>query len=236
MLPLVAALLAFTLAAPASPAAPAAAAPKGRGNPVLARGVRTPVVGVAAAVRMGVLVGNGGVFVQPPLGFGFGLDLRYHALPIGAARLGFELQAGHDRFGDRRSFVVDQDGVPTTVVRPLLLSHTDLTLGPSLQIPARVLFIELGGGVGLAVSSFRRPWSERPQDDEQVVGYDALVRGDAALAIPIVRDQGIRLGVAVNKIFSKRRVIGDPSDPAATPDTAVFDLYLDVVLAYQAWF
>ena len=224
---LAAAALALAVAAP--PASGAAARPE----PALRRPARAPVIGVAAAARLGVLVGNGGALIQPPLGFGFGLDLRYHALPLGAARLGLGLSAGHDRFADRRSFVIEVDGAPVTVERPLVLHHSDLTVGPSLQIPARVLFIEIGGGGGLAVSSLRRPTRADPAGDEQVVGYDGMVRGDVALGIPIVRDQGLRIGAALGKIFSKKRIA---IEPGGTPDTAIFDLTLDVSVAYQAWF
>ena len=211
-----------------------------RRNPVLQRSIRTPVFGVAALARLGVLAGNGGVFVQPPIGYGFALDLRYHALAIANSRLGFQFTAGHDRYQDRRVFsYVDESGEAQEVTRFTTLGHTDISLGPSLQIPIRVLFLEAGVSGGLAVSVFRRPRNVDPGDDDEVVGYEPLLRGDLALGVPIRNNQGIRLGVDVVKIWSpeKNWVVTDVDAPVDTPpDAPVFDLYLDVLLAYQAWF
>ncbi len=211
-----------------------------RRNPVLQRSIRTPVFGVAALARMGILAGNGGVFVQPPLGYGFAIDLRYHALPIANSRLGFQFTAGHDRFQDRRVFsYIDEGGETQEVTRFTTLGHTDITLGPSLQVPIRVVFLELGASGGLAVSIFRRPRNVEPADDDELVGYEPMLRGDVALGVPIRNNQGIRLGVTVNKIWSpeKNWIVTDVDAPVDTPpDAPVFDLYLDVLLAYQAWF
>ncbi len=220
--------------------AEASPATQRRRNSVLQRSPKQPVFGVAALARLGVLAGNGGVVIQPPLGFGFALDIRYHALPIAGARLGLQFTAGHNRFQDRKTFTfTDEKGDTQELRRFTTLGHTDLTLGPSLQIPLRVLFLEMGVSGGLAVSLFRQPRSIDPKDDVEVVGYEPMLRGDIALAIPIRRNQGIRLGVDVVKIWSpeKNWIISDPTAPIDTkPDTAVFDLYLDVLLAYQAWF
>lgn len=224
--------------------AEASPATQRRRNSVLQRSPRQPVFGVAALARLGVLAGNGGVVIQPPLGFGFALDIRYHALPIANARLGLQFTAGHDRFQDRRTFTfTDGNGKTQELRRFTTLSHTDITLGPSLQIPLRVLFLEMGVSGGLAVSLFRQPRSIDPKDDLEVVGYEPMLRGDIALAIPIRQNQGIRLGVDVVKIWSPRKnwIVGDPqaaieTDTNTEPDTAIFDLYLDVLLAYQAWF
>ncbi|MCB9567539.1 MAG: hypothetical protein H6710_10080 [Myxococcales bacterium] len=212
-----------------------------RGNEVLDRAVTTPVLGVAAAARMGVLVGNGGAVIQPPLGFGFGFDLRYHALAIAGARLGLQFTAGHDRYPGRNTFPEAQaDGTIKEIPRYTILGHTDLTLGPSLQVPLRVLFLEGGVSGGLAISSFRRPRSLDPLADEHVVGYQPMIRGDLAVGVPIRKNQGIRVGADVVKIFAtdkKTWIVADPQAPEGTaPDTAIFDLYLDVVVAYQMWF
>ena len=220
--------------------AEASAATQQRRNSVLQRSARQPVFGVAALARLGVLAGNGGVVIQPPLGFGFALDIRYHMLPIAGARLGLQFTAGHDRFQDRQTFsFTDKNGDTQELRRFTTLGHTDITLGPSLQIPLRVLFLETGVSGGLAVSLFRQPRSIDPKDDVEVVGYEPMLRGDIALAIPIRQNQGIRLGVDVVKIWSPQKnwIISDPMAPVDTqPDTAVFDLYLNVILAYQAWF
>lgn len=230
--------LALSLGLPAE-----AAARVKRGNTILERSLRKPALGVSAAARMGVLVGNGGVFIQPPLGYGFGFDLRYHALSLGFGRLGLQFTAGHTRFQDRALYsYVDEAGETREVTRFTTLGHTDITLGPSLQIPAGVLFIEGGVSGGVAVSVFRWPHNHLETDDTEVVGYEPMLRTDLALAVPIRNNQGIRLGADFIKIWSpeKNWVISD-FDPETTPvdtqpDTAVFDLYLDVVLAYQAWF
>lgn len=208
-----------------------------RGSPVLRRRPQQAVLGVAASARMGVLLGDGSTLIRPPLGFGFGFELRYHALPIAGARLGFEFVAGHTRFPGRNVFTEETAAGARSGVRYTILGHTDLALGPSLQIPLRVLFLELGGGGGLAVSSFRRPTELDPAGDEHVVGYHGMIRGDAALGVPIRGNQGIRIGADVVKIFAGDRVAIDPDDPAEMPASArPFDFYLDVKVAYQMWF
>lgn len=219
----------------ASPGANAAR----RGNTVLTRAPEKPIIGVAAALRMGVEVGSGGAFLSPPLGFGFGLDLRYHALPVGPMRFGFELQAGHTRFPSIRSYPrMGESGALESVPRTTLLAHTDITLGPSFQAPlGRRVFLEFGGGGGLIVSSFNRPRSADPNEDQQLVGYSPAVRGDIGFGIPIVRNQGLRLGASFQKMFSNEQVVSDlDAPPGAEPDSIVFDMYLDISLAYQAWF
>jgi len=211
-----------------------------RRNPVLQRASRQPVFGVAALARLAVLAGNGGVVIQPPLGYGFALDLRYHALPIGNARFGVQFTAGHDRFQDRQQFsYVDEGGETQQLTRFTTLGHTDITVGPSLQIPLRVLFLEGGVSGGLAVSVFRRPRSVEALEDDNVVGYEPMLRGDIALALPIRNNQGLRLGVDIVKIWSPQKnwIVAQLDAPVDTPpDTAIFDLYVDVLLAYQAWF
>ena len=188
---------------------------------------------------MGILLSSGAAFVQPPLGFGFGFDLRYHFVRLGPMRFGIEFQAGHTRFPSRARLVgVDPgSGQATSTQRWTILAHTDLTLGPALQIPAGPVFLQVGAGGGLAVSSFRRPIGVDPRTDQQVVGYEPTVRADAAIAIPIVRNQGILLGVNFHKIWSNQRIISDLDAPADTqPDSPVFDRQLDIHLACQVWF
>jgi hypothetical protein len=238
---LVAALLTCTLLA-ASPAA--------RGNTVLDGDTSRRVFGVSVIGRLGLLIGAGDVLFdrRPPLGYGFGLALRYHALRLGPMRFGFEFQGGHTRFPDRRRFLVPPS--PTTptdpstgapveqeVTRVSMLSHTDLTLGPSLQLPARVLVIEVSAGGGLMISNWRHALSASPWDDAQAVGYDPMVRAGASLGVPIRNNHGVALGVDFQKAFSRTRVTVDPTAPADTAmQGVVFDMLLNVTLAYQAWF
>ncbi|MCA9695314.1 MAG: hypothetical protein KC636_37390 [Myxococcales bacterium] len=212
--------------------------PAPRGNTVLTRSMSRPIIGVAAAVRMGVDVGSSSVFLSPPLGFGFGLDLRYHALPIGPMRFGLEFQAGHTRFPTHRGFsIIDESGATVTEHRWTILAHTDLTLGPSFQAPIGPVFLEFGAAFGLVVSDLRRPRSPNPEEDQRLVGYSPAVRGDIGFGIPIVRNHGLRLGVNFQKIFSRKQVVYDLNAPAdAEPDSLAFDMYLDISLAYQAWF
>lgn len=224
------------------PAARAGAAP--RGNTALDPGRR--VWSVAVPVRLGVLIGGGDVLFErrPPLGFGFGLQLKYHALRAGPLRFGFEMQAGHTRFPQRHRYDLPQapgdpvdpgTGEPAIqqVTRVSALSHTDLTLGPSVQIAARVLLIEVGVGGGLAVSNYRRVRSAQPLEDEQTVGYDPMIRAGVSFGAPIRNNHGLALGVDLQKIFSRTLVAVPPSQ---APDSVVFDMLLTINLAYQAWF
>lgn len=223
-------------------------APAARGNTALEPGRR--VWSVAVQGRLGLLIGGGDVLFdrRPPVGYGFGLQLKYHALRAGPLRFGFEFQGGHTRFPQRARHELPADatdpidpaiGEPIVrqVVRVSALSHTDLTLGPSLQIPARVLLIDLGAGGGLAISNYRRVRNANPYDDEQTVGYDPMVRAGVSFGVPIRRNQGLALGLDWQKIFSRTRVLTDPAAPAGSPpDSVVFDMLLNITLAYQAWF
>ena len=79
--------------------------------------------------------------------------------------------------------------------------------------------------------------SPNPEEDQRLVGYSPAVRGDIGFGIPIVRNHGLRLGVNFQKIFSRKQVVYDLNAPAeAEPDSLAFDMYLDISLAYQAWF
>jgi hypothetical protein len=223
--------------------------PAPRGNTVLDPEVKR-VFGIAVSARLGILIGGGDVLFErrPPIGFGFALALKYHALRLGPMRFGFEFYGGHTRFPDHDRFDVPPDsstpidpntGAPMTrqVIRVSALSHTDLTLGPSFQIPAKVLVIEFGAGAGLMVSNYRRMKSFNPWDDEQTVGYDPLVRAGATIGVPIRNNHGLALGAEFLKPFSKTQVVADPAAPPGTkPDSVVFDMFLNVTLAYQAWF
>lgn len=219
--------------------------PPARGNTVLDPERR--VWSVAVQSRLGILIGAGDVLFdrRPPLGFGFGLQLKYHALRAGPLRFGFEFQGGHTRFPQRGRYDVPLDPTgptdPSTgepvqrqVVRVSTLSHTDLTIGPSLQLVTRVLLIDIGAGGGLMVSNLRRMRSADPYDDLQSVGYDPMIRAGASLGVPIRNNQGLAVGADFQKVFSRTRVAVDPD--AADPPVVVFDMLLNITLAYTAWF
>ncbi len=217
----------------ASPVAP-------RGNTVLQKDLGERVFTVAASARMGILVGSGDVVIQPPLGYGFGLKLAYYALRMGPMRLGFAFHGGHTRYMGARDVPVMNGGglgmVPF-VRRWSVLSHTDIALGPHLQVPAGPVLFELGAGGGLGVSSYRRVVDAEPGHDDSTVAYNGLVRADLTLGVPIRNNQGVAIGVDLQKYFSRTRVATDPAAPmGAPPESVVFDLTLAVTIAYQMWF
>jgi hypothetical protein len=211
-----------------------------RGNSVLAKDTGERVFTAAAMVRMGIVAGAGDVVVQPPLGFGFGLKLAYYPVRAGPMRFGFAFHGGHDRFVSRRVLVSASPGDPgkdVSTARWSVLTHTDLALGLGFQVPAGPLLFEFGGGGGLGVSTYRRAVDADPLNDEATVAYSPLVRADVSLGIPIRRNQGIAVGVDLQKYFSDKRVVTVPDAPrGAPPDSVVFDLILNVTLAYQMWF
>jgi hypothetical protein len=209
-----------------------------RGNTVLAKQLDERVFTVAAALRMGILIGGGDVVIKPPLGYGFGLKLAYYPLRLGPMRFGFAFHGGHTRYMGARDVVAPNAPADSPITRRFsVLSHTDLALGPHFQIPAGPVIFEVGAGGGLGVSSYRRVVDAEPGHDESVVAYDGLVRADLTLGIPIRNNQGLAVGVDLHKYFSKTRVVTDPKAPmGAEPDSIVFDLTLAVTLAYQMWF
>ena len=213
-------------------------APSG-GNTVLQKDLGERVFTVAASARMGILIGSGDVVIQPPLGYGFGLKLAYYPLRLGPMRFGFAFHGGHTRYMGRRDVTVTNDpGGPAPVVRRWnVLAHTDVAVGPHFQVPAGPLLIEFGAGGGLGVSSYTRIVDAEPGHDENTVAYNGLVRADATLGIPIRNNQGVAVGVDLQKYFSSTRVVTVPEAPMGTPPASVvFDLTLAVTLAYQMWF
>ena len=213
-----------------------------RGNTVLQKDLGERVFTAAASARMGILIGSGDVVIQPPLGYGFGLKLAYYPVRLGPMRFGFAFHGGHTRYMGRRDFsvmpIMTDPGGPAPIVRRWsVLSHTDLALGPHFQVPAGPLLIEFGAGGGLGVSSYRRVVDAEPGNDESTVAYNGLVRADATLGVPIRNNQGVAIGVDVQKYFSSTRVVTSPDAPmGAPPDSVVFDLTLAVTIAYQMWF
>lgn len=210
-----------------------------RGNTILEKDTAERVFTAAAQVRMGVVIGAGDVVVQPPLGFGFGLKLAYYPVRAGPMRFGFGFHGGHDRFMSRRVIVSASDGGMDKVstARWSVLTHTDLALGLGFQIPAGPLIFELGGGGGLGISSYRRAVDTDVLNDDVTVAYSPQVRADVSMGIPIRNNQGIALGVDMQKYFSDKKVVTVPDAPrGAPPDSVVFDMILNVTLAYQMWF
>jgi hypothetical protein len=209
-----------------------------RGNKVLQKDLGERVFTVAASARMGILIGSGDVVIQPPLGFGFGLKLAYYALQLGPMRFGFAFHGGHSRYMRSRFFAAAAGDADAPMTRRWsVLSHTDLAFGPHFQVPAGPLLIEFGAGGGLGISSWRRAVDAEPGHDESTVAYNGLVRADLTLGVPIRNNQGIALGVDLQKYFSQTRVVTDLAAPAgAKPDSVIFDLTLAVTVAYQMWF
>ena len=91
------------------------------------------------------------------------------------------------------------------------------------------------------VSGFQRPKivsaEQPPAVVQELVGYDPMVRGDVSLGIPIRNNHGLSLGVDLQKVFSTRKIVLDSQAPPETkPDSVVFDMFLTMNVAYQAWF
>ncbi len=208
-----------------------------RGNTVLQKDLGERVFTAAVSARMGILIGGGDVVIKPPLGFGFGLKLAYYPLRLGPMRFGFAFHGGHTRYMSKRDVVLANEAGSPVVRRWSVLSHTDIALGPHFQVPAGPLLIEFGAGGGLGISSYRRAVDAEPGHDDSTVSYSGLVRADATLGVPIRNNQGVAIGVDLQKYFSSTRVATDPAAPmGAPPDSVVFDLTLAVTLAYQMWF
>lgn len=204
-----------------------------RGNDAITR-ERGPVFSVAAAPRIGVLVGDGHRVMQR-VGFGAGLQFRVHALRLGPLRIGGELHLGHTRFIDRRTIALDGGG---TARRYASLGHTEFALGPSFQLVMGPVFAELGVSAGLGISSFVRPTSAFPSEEQQVDATSAMIRGGGHLGVPIRNNSSIIIGAAVQKYFSRKKVVAhpDPMDPDQPADTNPFDLVLEVIVGYHYMF
>lgn len=196
-----------------------------------------PVYGVGAALRLPILIGDG-KRVMSPVGFGAGLTLRVHALHLGPVRLGGMLRLGHSRFLQRSTVLTDNTPAAREAVRWSSLGHTDFALGPSVQIVLGRIFFEGGAGVGLGISSLVRVTGPTIADEEDVSDVTLMVRGGGQLGIPIRNNQGVTLGVSVQKYVSRKLVVAteDLGTPDIEPNANPFDLVLDVLLGYQMWF
>jgi hypothetical protein len=202
-----------------------------RNNEVLVRPFRRPVYSVTAAGRFGTLLSSGAELVQP-FGYGFAAALRLHFLPVGKSRFGAEIHAGHTRFPNRVLFD-DVDG--DKVVRKGLLTDTDFSVGPSLEIPIGPVFVGIGGSGGVALSSLFRPLSIDGFDDELVSATNFMLRGGLNLGVPLLNHHGLNLGAAVHHVFSPREVAIDPTN-ADSAKVRPFGTWLEVSLGYQIWF
>lgn len=205
-----------------------------RGNEVLVRPFRKPVYSVAAAARLGVLLGGGRDIIQP-IAWGLAAQIRLHFVRVVKSRFGIELHAGHTRWQQRDDFqVVVGEVAPRT--RISLLSHTDVSLGPSFEVPIGPVFLQFGASGGFAVSTLSRARSADAADDDHISEVDGLLRGGLSLGIPIINGQGLVIGSAVHQVFSNREILIDPNDPGTGEKTSPFDTWLEAYLAYQVWF
>jgi hypothetical protein len=202
-----------------------------RNNEVLVRPFRRPVYSVTAEGRFGTLFSSGADLVQP-FGYGFAAALRLHFLPVLKSRFGAEIHAGHTRFPKK---VVFDDGDGDKIARKGMLTDTDFSAGPSLEIPIGPLFVGIGGSAGVALSSLYRPLSIDAVEDELISTTSFMLRGGLSVGVPILNHHGLNIGAAVHHVFSRREVALDPSDPES-PTTRPFGTWLNVSLGYQIWF
>lgn len=202
-----------------------------RNNTVLVRPFKRPLYSVMAAGRFATLLSSGADLVQP-FGYGFAAHLRIHFLPVLKSRFGVEIHAGHTRWPKRVEFD-DEDG--DKVARTALLTDTDFSAGPSLEIPIGPLFVGIGGSAGVALSSLYRPLSIDAIQAELVSTTNFMLRGGLSLGIPLLNHHGLNIGAGVHHVFSRRRVDVDPTADDS-PRIRPFGTWLEVALAYQIWF
>jgi hypothetical protein len=230
-------LSAAWLAAMLALAPPADTRPVKRGNSAIARR-SGPIFTVAAAARLGILLAGGAKVIQP-IGFGAGFRFRVHALHLGPLRLGGGVELGHTRFMERRVVSSFVGGADQTATRYAALGHTDLSLGPSLQLLLGPVYVQGDFGVGLGISTFSRPRGALTIEEEHHSDVTAMIRGGGELGIPIRNNQGIAIGSSVQRYFSKLQIVGNPPDDPeldGEPDTNPFDLFVEVTIAYTFMF
>jgi hypothetical protein len=204
-----------------------------RNNDVLVRPFRKPVYSVAAAARFATSLIGGRDVIQP-YGFGVAAQLQIHFLQVVKSRFGVEIYAGYTRFPERVNYPA-VEGVSAEITRLNLLAHTDVSAGPSMQIPIGPVFLQFGASAGVAFSTLTRTQSVEAIDDELVVSTDALIRGGLSLSVPIYSRHGLTLGSAVQHVFSRDEVAVDLADPDG-PKTQPFGTWLEINLGYQMWF
>jgi hypothetical protein len=210
-----------------------------KGNTVLTRDPGRPVYSFAAVGRVPILVGGGTGVIQP-VGFGAGLQFRYHGLRVGRVRLGAEIVGGHVRILEKVQVTYfTDDGTQRSVTRTSALDHTSFALGPSMQVVLGPVILEIGGGIGVGVNNLVRPVGPFAQDVQQVNDVTAVARVDGHLGIPIRKNQGLIIGANFERFFSGTRVVQDLSmldDPDAEPGVAPFDRVISPYFGYQMWF
>jgi hypothetical protein len=204
-----------------------------RNNDVLVRPFRKPIYSVAAAGRFATSLIGGREVIQP-FGFGVGAQLRIHFLRVVKSRFGVEVYAGYTRFPERVDYPA-VEGVSSEITRLNLLAHTDVSAGPSMQIPIGPVFLQFGASAGVAFSTLTRTQSIEAIDDELVVSTDALIRGGLSLGVPIYSRHGLTLGGAVQHVFSRDEVAVDLADPDGEK-VQPFGTWLEINLGYQMWF
>jgi hypothetical protein len=221
----------------ASEPAPRPLSPVQRGNSAIARR-SGPIFTVAAAPRLGILLAGGSQVIQP-IGFGAGFRFRVHGLHLGPLRFGGGVELGHTRFLERRTVFAVVDGAEQTATRYAALGHTDLSVGPSLQLLLGPVYLQGDFGVGLGISTFSRPLGALTIDEEHYSDVTAMIRGGGEFGIPIKNNQGIAIGSSVQRYFSKLQIVrAPPEDPEAEvpTDTNPFDLMVEVSIAYTFMF
>ncbi len=214
-----------------------ASAPVERGNDVMAKR-RGPVFSVVGAPRLGVLLA-GGAEVMQPVGFGAGFSFRVHALHLGPLRLGAAADFGHTRFVEERVVTGVVDGAEQTVQRFAALGHTDLGAGPSLQLVLGPVYLQADLTIGLGISSFNRPLGVLTVDEDHHSDVSAMLRAGGVFGVPIRNNQGLTLGMAMQRYFSTYQLVAQPSDDPSLeqpPDTNPFDLLLDISVGYLFMF
>lgn len=204
-----------------------------RNNDVLVRSFRKPVYTIAAAGRFATSLFGGRDVIQP-FGYGVAAQLRIHFLRVFKSRLGVEVYAGYTRFQQRVDYPA-VEGVSAEITRLNLLAHTDVSAGPSMQIPIGPVFLQFGASAGVAFSTLTRTQSIEAIDDELVISTDALLRGGLSLGVPIYSRHGLTLGAAVQHVFSRDEVVEDLADPDG-PKAQPFGTWLEINLGYQMWF
>ncbi len=202
-----------------------------RNNAVMLRPFRRPVYSIAATGRVATRI-NGSQDLVRAVGWGATMQLRIHFLRVAKARFGVEIYGGHTRFSRQRDYEAFEGN---TVTRTTLLTHSDFSAGPSLQIPLGAVFIQFGGSAGIAISGLQRPLSADASEDDLVNDTDFLLRGGLSLGIPILNHHGLTIGAGIQHMFSGREIPLEPGNIDG-PTTRPFSAWVEATLGYQIWF